>query len=185
MMDVPIYGRVATVELFKPAFETKNLLFITTERHMFCVLSYDAVKGELVTRAMGDLTDRIGRPTEQGQIGIVDPECRMIGLHLYDGLFKVIPMDQKGQLREAFNIRLEELQVLDVKFLCATAKPTIAVLYQDTKEARHVKTYEARRSREYRVQCGAVHSRLSCSVRPNAKVVRTPVHFLFGCFFVC
>ena len=59
----------------------------------------------------------------------------MIGLHLYDGLFKVIPMDQKGQLREAFNIRLEELQVLDIKFLCATAKPTIAVLYQDTKEA--------------------------------------------------
>jgi DNA damage-binding protein 1 len=183
------YGRIATVELFKPSFEagavqvtnavdpwlestrfpqplnlssektgfkpllftnstctayieSKNMLFITTERHMFCVLSYDAVKGELVTRAMGDLTDRIGRPTEQGQIGIVDPQCRMIGLHLYDGLFKVIPMDQKGQLREAFNIRLEELQVLDIKFLCATAKPTIAVLYQDTKEARHVKTYE-------------------------------------------
>jgi hypothetical protein len=30
----------------------KHLLFISTERHMFCVLSYDAVKGELVTRAM-------------------------------------------------------------------------------------------------------------------------------------
>ena len=40
---------------------------------MFCVLAYDAVKGELVTRAMGDLTDRIGRPTERGQIGIIDP----------------------------------------------------------------------------------------------------------------
>lgn len=23
------------------------------------------------------------------QIGIVDPDCRLIGLHLYDGLFKV------------------------------------------------------------------------------------------------
>jgi hypothetical protein len=42
---------------------------------------------------------------------MVDPECRMIGLHLYDGLFKVIPMDQRGQLREAFNIRLDELMV--------------------------------------------------------------------------
>ena len=109
---------------------------------MFCVLAYDAVKGELVTRAMGDLTDRIGRPTERGQIGIVDPECRVIGLHLYDGLFKVIPMDQKGQLREAFNIRLEELVVLDIKFLHGCAKPTVAVLYEDTKEGRHVKTYE-------------------------------------------
>lgn len=45
------------------------------------------------------------------QIGIIDPECRLIGLHLYDGAFKVIPMDAKGTLREAFNIRLEELQV--------------------------------------------------------------------------
>ena len=142
MVDVPIYGRVATMELFKPPLESKHLLFISTERHMFCVLAYDAVKGELVTRAMGDLTDRIGRPTERGQIGIIDPECRVIGLHLYDGLFKVIPMDQKGQLREAFNIRLEELQVLDIKFLHGCAKPTVAVLYEDTKEGRHVKTYE-------------------------------------------
>lgn len=23
------------------------------------------------------------------QIGIIDPDCRLIGLHLYDGLFKV------------------------------------------------------------------------------------------------
>lgn len=23
------------------------------------------------------------------QIGIIDPDCRVIGLHLYDGLFKV------------------------------------------------------------------------------------------------
>jgi DNA damage-binding protein 1 len=30
----------------------------------------------------------------------------MIGLHLYDGLFKVIPFDQRNQLKEAFNIRL-------------------------------------------------------------------------------
>ena len=45
--------------------------------------------GELVTRASGDVKDRVGRPVVNGQIGIVDPWCRMIGLHLYDGLFKV------------------------------------------------------------------------------------------------
>ncbi|KAK6127050.1 hypothetical protein DH2020_039211 [Rehmannia glutinosa] len=37
-------------------------------------------------------------------IGIIDPDCRLVGLHLYDGLFKVIPFDNKGQLKEAFNI---------------------------------------------------------------------------------
>jgi DNA damage-binding protein 1 len=91
---------------------------------------------------MGDVSDRIGRPTDNGQIGIIDPDCRLIGLHLYDGLFKVIPFDNKGQLKEAFNIRLEELQVLDIKFLYGCVKPTIVVLYQDNKDARHAKTYE-------------------------------------------
>ncbi|CAM8892866.1 unnamed protein product [Rhodiola kirilowii] len=142
MLDVPIYGRIATLELFRPRGETQDFLFIATERYKFCVLQWDAESSEVITRAMGDVSDRIGRPTDNGQIGIIDPDCRMIGLHLYDGLFKVIPFDNKGQLKEAFNIRLEELQVLDVKFLFGCLKPTIVVLYQDNKDARHVKTYE-------------------------------------------
>ncbi|GBG61192.1 hypothetical protein CBR_g19725 [Chara braunii] len=142
MLDVPIYGRIATMELFRPPGETKDVLFLSTERFKFCVLEYDLETKELNTRAMGDVSDKIGRPTDTGHIGIVDPDCRMIGLHLYEGLFKVIPIDSKGQLKEAFNIRLEELQVIDIKFLYGYAKPTIAVLYQDSKDARHLKTYE-------------------------------------------
>ncbi|KAF7120412.1 hypothetical protein RHSIM_Rhsim13G0119500 [Rhododendron simsii] len=142
MLDVPIYGRIATLELFRPHGEAQDLLFIATERYKFCVLQWDPDAAEVITRAMGDVSDRIGRPTDNGQIGIIDPDCRLIGLHLYDGLFKVIPFDNKGQLKEAFNIRLEELQVLDIKFLYGCPRPTIVVLYQDNKDARHVKTYE-------------------------------------------
>ncbi|XP_074558641.1 DNA damage-binding protein 1a [Curcuma longa] len=142
MLDVPIYGRIATLELFRPHGEPQDFLFISTERYKFCVLQWDAETSELITRAMGDVSDRIGRPTDNGQIGLIDPDCRLIGLHLYDGLFKVIPFDNKGQLKEAFNIRLEELQVLDIKFLYGCSRPTIVVLYQDNKDARHVKTYE-------------------------------------------
>ena len=97
---------------------------------------------ELKTEAFGDVRDNIGRPAENGQIGIVDNECRAIGLQLYDGLFKVIPCDEKGDVKEAFNIRLEELRVEDIQFLHGTSKPTIAVLYIDTKDAVHIKTYE-------------------------------------------
>lgn len=50
-----------------------------------CVLG----TGELRTRANGDLKDQIGRPTEAGHIGIVDPSCSLLGFHLYDGHFKV------------------------------------------------------------------------------------------------
>ena len=45
--------------------------------------------GELVTKANGDASDKVGRPVDDGQIGIIDPSHRMIGLHMYEGLFKV------------------------------------------------------------------------------------------------
>ncbi|KAL0407520.1 UNVERIFIED_CONTAM: DNA damage-binding protein 1 [Sesamum latifolium] len=147
--------RIATLELFRPHGETQDLLFVATERYKFCVLQWDAEAAEVITRAMGDVSDRIGRPTDNGQIGIIDPDCRLIGLHLYDGLFKVIPFDNKGQLKEAFNIRLEELQVLDIKFcMAARGQPLLYFTSQyfvrvdgfsrpqDNKDARHVKTYE-------------------------------------------
>mmetsp|Transcript_28073 Transcript_28073/g.43830 ORF Transcript_28073/g.43830 Transcript_28073/m.43830 type:complete len:992 (-) Transcript_28073:1819-4794(-) len=88
------------------------------------------------------IQDRIGKPVDSGQIVHIDRDKRMIGLHLYDGLFKVIPIDNKGQLKEAFNIRLEELSVIDIQFLYGCAVPTILILYQDPKEMRHLKTYE-------------------------------------------
>lgn len=143
MLDVPIYGRIATMRLCGGRERgTKGRLFITTERYGFTALSYDEATEELKTEAFGDVRDNIGRPAENGQIGIVDEDCRAIGLQLYDGLFKVIPCDEKGKVKEAFNIRLEELRVEDIQFLHGTAKPTIAVLYRDMKEAVHIKTYE-------------------------------------------
>lgn len=45
--------------------------------------------GEIVTRAYGSVEDHIGRPSETGMIAIIDPECKLIGLRLVDGLFKV------------------------------------------------------------------------------------------------
>ncbi|KAK9791627.1 hypothetical protein WJX73_005132 [Symbiochloris irregularis] len=127
ILDVPIYGRVACMELFRPPVGNKpgkDLLFILTERHKFCVLEYDSNTGELVTKANGDASDRVGRPVDDGQIGIIDPSQRMIGLHMYEGLFKVIPIDDRGQLHEAFNVRVEELRVKDMKFLAGFPKPT-------------------------------------------------------------
>ncbi len=65
-----------------------------------------------------------------GAHAVIDPQCRMIGLHLYDGLFKVIPMDREG-LHEAFNLRLEEQDVLDIRCLYgAKAHPLICVLFK-------------------------------------------------------
>lgn len=54
----------------------------------------------------------------------------MIGLRLYDGLFKVIPLDRDNRELKAFNIRLEELQVIDVQFLYGCQAPTVCFIYQ-------------------------------------------------------
>ncbi|CAH3044667.1 unnamed protein product [Porites lobata] len=141
-LDIGIYGRISVMELFRPANEPQDLLFILTARYRVFILSYKPETGDIVTRACGDVQDRIGRPSDTGLIGIIDPQCRMIGLRLYDGLFKVIPLelDSNKELK-AFNIRLEELHVIDIAFLHGCQVPTIVFIYQDP-HGRHVKTYE-------------------------------------------
>lgn len=169
--DVPLFGRIAAMELFRPAREPRDLLLVLTTSYKLSILEYGE-GGELLTRGHGetslchrcrcalgptanlppplhlsrvdpgDVRDKIGRPAEAGMLAVVDPDCRMIALHLYDGLLKVIPVDGEGQLLDAFNIRLEELMVKDIKFLYGCARPTFAILYEDARELRHVKTYE-------------------------------------------
>lgn len=57
-------------------------------RHVAEHCAFGPSAGELVTRANGNVEDRVGRPADNGQLGIIDHQCRLIGLHLYDGLFK-------------------------------------------------------------------------------------------------
>lgn len=105
--DVGLYGRVATMQLWRPAGRDRDMIFLSTERYQFCLLSYDAEAREFVTEANGDISDKVGRRADSGQIALVEPNHRMIGLHLYDGLFKVIPAAPGGKLQDAFNIRLD------------------------------------------------------------------------------
>ncbi|PNT71609.1 hypothetical protein BRADI_2g32134v3, partial [Brachypodium distachyon] len=115
MVDVPLYGTIATLELFRSRSETQDFLFICMERYRCIVLHWDGRNSELITRSGGDVSDFIGCPTDNGQIGVIDPQNRLIGLSLYDGLFKCF-------------------------YGCA--RPTVVVLHQDNKDSRHVKTYE-------------------------------------------
>ena len=50
--------------------------------------------------------DRVGRPTEGRQMGVVDPGSNMIALHLYCGMLKVVPLQlDSTEPLTAFNIR--------------------------------------------------------------------------------
>jgi DNA damage-binding protein 1 len=60
---------------------------------------------DIVTVAHGNVGDRIGKPSETGIIGIIDPDARIIGLRLYEGLFKIIPLEKDNSELRAYNIR--------------------------------------------------------------------------------
>jgi DNA damage-binding protein 1 len=54
-------------------------------------------------------------------------------------LFQIIPIEGPS-LKEAFNLRLDMLRLLDMKFLHGCVRPTICILYEDNRMNRHIKT---------------------------------------------
>ena len=144
--EFSINGCVEVMKLFRPAGAEKDRLFVLTRKFNAMILevesSGDGAKDfEILTRAYGDVRDKIGKKSETGTLAVIDPESRVIGLRLYDSLFKVIPLDKDQAELKAFNIRIEELQIYDIQFLFGVSQPTIALIHQDV-HGRHVKTHE-------------------------------------------
>jgi DNA damage-binding protein 1 len=143
--DVPIYGRIAalhTVKLPNDPVQGRDSIFFLTERYYMCIVSWEATTSQFITRSKRNVSSRIGRPAEEGPRAIVDPHMRCIGMHLYDGAFKIIPLSpEEGTPLEEFNVQLDELQVIDIQFLHNCQTPTICVLYRDDKDNRHIRTY--------------------------------------------
>mmetsp|Transcript_5262 Transcript_5262/g.15983 ORF Transcript_5262/g.15983 Transcript_5262/m.15983 type:complete len:1099 (+) Transcript_5262:49-3345(+) len=138
VLDSDVYGRIAVMLSFRLPGESKDLLFVCTEANRYFILEFEGDR--LITRAYGDVESRAGRSAQHGQCGFVDPEGRLLGLHLYEGQLKVIPITPRGQFKPAFDIKLEELQVMAIECLHGAAKPTIVLLHEE-RYARLVKTY--------------------------------------------
>ncbi|CAH2227867.1 jg26038, partial [Pararge aegeria aegeria] len=122
-------------------YEKKDLVFILTARYNAMILEWRmGTNGELevVTRAHGNVADRIGKPSENGILAVIDPQARVIGLRLYDGLFKIIPLDKDSTELKAASLRLEELNVYDLEFLHGCSNPTLILIHQDLN-GRHIK----------------------------------------------
>ena len=52
--------------------------------------------------------DAIGREVARGHMCVIDDRCTMIGLYMYEGLFKVIPVplsSPSAPAAEAFNVK--------------------------------------------------------------------------------
>ncbi|XP_014257625.1 DNA damage-binding protein 1 isoform X2 [Cimex lectularius] len=143
LKEVGINGRIAVIQLFKPSYEPKDLLFVVTVKYNAMILECIG-KGknlDIYTRAHGHIADRIGKVSENGIIAVIDPEARVIGLRLYDGLLKIIPLEKDNNELKAVSIRIEETDIQDFNFLHGCVNPTIVLLHQDLN-GRHLKTHE-------------------------------------------
>ncbi|KAK6638735.1 DNA damage-binding protein 1 [Polyplax serrata] len=143
LKEVGLYDRVSVMKFFRPPHEHKDLLFIVTTRYNAMILECigDGENLEIITKAHGNVADRIGKQSETGIIAVIDPEARVIGLRLYDGLLKIIPLDKDNSELKASSIRMEEVEVQDLNFLHGCQNPTIILIHQDIN-GRHVKTHE-------------------------------------------
>lgn len=82
-----------------------------------CVNDGDSL--DIVTKAHGNVSDTIGKPSETGILAVIDPKARVIGLRLYDGLFKIIPLDKDCTELKATNLRLVLCKVI-LNYICKT-----------------------------------------------------------------
>ncbi|XP_060861972.1 DNA damage-binding protein 1 [Metopolophium dirhodum] len=141
--EIALYGKIEIMKVFRPKHKDKDLLFVVTARYNTMILECVQTESgdiDIITKAHGNISDQIGKVSEIGAMAVIDPSARVIGLKLYDGLFKIIPLDKEGELK-AYCLRMEEVEVQDIDFLYGCANPTIIIIHQDTM-GRHIKAKE-------------------------------------------
>ncbi|KAG0202400.1 DNA damage-binding protein 1a [Mortierella sp. GBA30] len=182
-----IYGEIACLEPFRPVGHTVDMLLLTTTHYQMLTLSLRLTDSDgsmltgmtaatsqfnIVSDSLTDLQDRHSRPSEVGQLVIIDPTCSVVCCHLYQGLLKCITVNQTPRSSSSsrtsdktfidhFNLPIEEVSIMSMVFLHGCQRPTLAVLYQDKKEVRHVKTYEIDLKNTDKIETGWIQSGLS------------------------
>ncbi|VDN05556.1 unnamed protein product [Thelazia callipaeda] len=132
--DCSVYGRIAVMKLFRAPGENLDSLLVLTAKYNVAIIRWTA-KGESRTRASGHIVDRVGRSSETGMIAITYASLLMF--RLYDGLLKVVQWNEGKDLR-GFNVRCDDLHIIDIAFLSDPDRPTIAYIYQNDN-GRHLK----------------------------------------------
>ncbi|CAK9300497.1 unnamed protein product [Gordionus sp. m RMFG-2023] len=174
LKEFPINGKIVSLQLFRSITNAsakrshsqnsssdtqKEFLFLLTHKYNVCILECNRDQNDVIqisTKAYGNVQEKIGRPSETGMIASIDPEGRVIGLRLYDGLYKIIKLDDQNFLHQddksafefnskheikAFNVNIEERKIIDITFLDGFEVPMLALINQDS-EGRHFRTYK-------------------------------------------
>ncbi|CAJ0931428.1 unnamed protein product, partial [Mesorhabditis belari] len=139
VQEIPIYGRILDLAILRVKGEKCDSIVIITDKLHMAVLSWR--DGEVVTRAHGCLSDKVGRISETGIKCIVHSKTGLLAFRIYDGLLKIVEWDDKKELK-AFNVRFEDLMIVDLVFLHTSDESIrLGYIYHD-HIGRHLKTVE-------------------------------------------
>ena len=140
--ELTLNGRVVSMHAFRPKDEEQDRLFVLTEHKHFCVLGYDTEGKKVTTLACGNLNSVVGRHPESGIRSVIDPLNRMIAMVLYDGHFKLLPMNANGGFQTAFDDRILNItRLVDMVFLHGHSKPTLCLLHADDDGHKKIETF--------------------------------------------
>jgi DNA damage-binding protein 1 len=157
-----VYGSINCLLTLRPSNSPTDHLFITTDHNDYFTVSWDRERDTIRNeRTAQDVADRFLRDAPGGPRYIADPGGRMLGVHVYEGLFLAIPFvlaEKKGRrkttskgeignLDEHSAIRMKELMIIDIAFLYGTDVPVLAILHRDGKpETAQLSTYQVIKS---------------------------------------
>ncbi|CAB9504647.1 damage-binding protein 1 [Seminavis robusta] len=101
LATTPIHGRLTCLQTLKLKKSSVDMIFVTTDRHQYAVLSYEPTMRPYPFRThasgrlpSGEDPSLLGRRSESGPLVAMDPQHRCIALHWLDGLVTIIPIDQ-------------------------------------------------------------------------------------------
>lgn len=110
------------------------------------------------------MSDNFLRNAKYGPFYVSDPKGRFLGLHIYQGVFTLIPIiqaqkgkrkktvsggsvggsDTVGDIDEPYPIRLLELKAKSMAFLDTSPDAILAMLYEDGQDDVHLKCYKVK-----------------------------------------
>jgi len=132
-----VYGKVISMLAFPKtgasSSKQSQYLFVLTQKNKFFVLSYNKDSKQFLTKSAGNAQDRVGREVQMGTKVAMSPCGRVLSLHIYDGLIKIVPIQRGQKLGEAYNTRIDELKVVDMVYLhqAGSKRPMLCLLYRE------------------------------------------------------
>lgn len=153
LANLPFYGKISSIDKIKSLHDgsmAQELIFVMTERKEFCILGYDMTTKRVVCHVSDSAGDNSAQSIDRGAFGMIDPDSKLLGLFVAEGILKVYPIEHEAnvgkegasklKLKDAFIVHIERLNVVSMSFLHGCSRPTLCVLFEDHEGNRHVKT---------------------------------------------